>query len=203
MGQVYLKNKYRCNRNPRLEPPYIESFFNYEVEAGELEAFIVSEKENVIKQKEENKVVITIEREAVLNQVDNININEQREYLIKFCKEQTYYLLVIKSRRGFYGSKEIGIRYKYKLKKLVPGFDVKELRKRRYLESPDEIIAPKESILAEIIVDYHEDFGESIVLDSSPWRVYLKKRGENYKVFEDELFEKLFNFIKEKISIAI
>lgn len=200
MGQIYLKNKYQCNRNPRLEPQYIRSFFNDKIKTGELEAFIVSEKEKVTKQKEKNKVVITIERETILNQVDDIN--EQREYLIKFCKEQTYYLLVIKDRRSFYGSKEIGICYKYKLKKLVPEFDVKELRKRRYLESPDEIIAPKESILAEIIMDYHEDFGEFIVLDSSPWRVYLKKRGENYKIFEDKLFKKLFNFIKEKISIV-
>lgn len=200
MGQISLKNKYQCNRNPWLDPYYIRSFFNDKIETGELEAFIVLEQENVMKRKEENKVIITTERKIILNQVDNID--EQREYLIKFCKEQTYYLLVIKSRRSFYGSKEIGIRYKYKLKKLVPEFDVKELRKRRGFESPDEIIAPRESILAEIMVDYHEDFGEFIVFDSSPWRVYLKKRGKNYEIFEDELFKKLFDFVEERISIA-
>lgn len=200
MGQICLKNKYPCNRNPWLEPHYIRSFFNDKIETGELEAFIVSEQENVTKRKEENKVIITTERKVVLNQVDNIN--EQREYLIKFCKEQTYYLLVIKSRRSFYGSRETGICYKYKLKKLAPEFDIKELRKRRGFESPDEIIAPKESILAEIIVDYHEDFGELINPDSSPWRAYIKKCGENYKIFEDEFLRKLLNFVEEKISIA-
>ena len=200
MGQIYLKNKYQCNRNPLLEPRDVRSFFNKKIETGELKAFNVLEQENVIERKEKNKVIIKTERKAILNQVDNID--EQREYLIKFCKEQAYYLLVIKRRRNFYGSKEIGICYKYKLKKLVPKFDVKELRKRRGFESPDEIIAPKESVLAEIIVDYHEDFGEFIVFDSSQWRVYLKKRGKNYKIFEDELFKKLFDFVEEKISIA-
>jgi len=200
MGQIYLKNKYQCNRNPLLEPQDVRNFFNKEIKTGELKAFIVLEQENVIKRKEENKVIIITERKVILNQVDNID--EQREYLIKFCKEQTYYLLVIKNRLGFYGSKEIGIRYKYKLKKLIPEFDVKELRKRRGFESPDEIIAPRESILAEIIVDYHKDFGEFIIFDSSPWRVYLKRRGKDYEIFEDELFKKLFDFVEERISIA-
>jgi len=199
MGQVCLKENYKGNnRKPQLEPSDIRDFFNEQIKKKSLEAFTISEEEKVTEERTENKRAITIEIETILNPV--ADVNDYRDYLLKFGKK--YYLLSIKSRQGFLGSEPKEMCYKYKIRKLVSDFKLKKLHERRGWESPDGIVAPKEDIVAQIIVDYHVAFGEFLVLDTSNWRTYLKKRGKSYKVFKDSLFEQFSQFIINKISIV-
>lgn len=176
----------------------VRDFFNKMIEDGDLKAFFISEEEKVTKEKTERKKVITIEEITILNPV--YNIDEHREYLIKF-KEQ-FYLVCFKTRKRFYDAEPLGNCYKYIIRKLCKEFDVTKIKKRKYIESPYELIVPKKAVCAELIARHYKGVGDSIVLDTSGWRPYLKEKGKEYRLFKDELFEKFSNFIKEKISIV-
>ena len=195
MGQIYLKKELKGDSRkeiPQLWPINIQRFFNKEIEKGKLRAFTVSGKKKSYKG---NIATIMIERKAVITRLSNID--QYGEYLLE-CNKKNY-LLSIRWRCGFIGSKPTASCFKYVLRKIVSDFNIENLKKIKALKiSNGRLIAPSKAVQTQLIVDYHVNFGDFIVTNTSLWYVRLKREPE----IEDDLFKGFLQFINERIPIA-
>lgn len=172
----------------------LRQFFQKMLADGEIKAYTAEINKKIVEKDDENESIVRTVKGATLTAANELKEYGSEGYIIEFVDSK--YNLDIGCRGGmFFDDGDSQTMYHYcTLEKLSNDFDLKKIgSKSSYGEFGsynDGINFPEEAIISRLRIDYDEDWRNDRIASS---RARIAIEGSM-----DDLFEKVYKFIKEK-----